>query len=32
MIDGLWVPVIGVGALVGVWIVILYGSQYFGPR
>jgi hypothetical protein len=32
IVDGALVPVIAVAALVAVWIIVLYGSRYFGPR
>jgi hypothetical protein len=32
MIDGYMVPVLGFGVLAAVWIVVLWGSTYFGPR
>jgi hypothetical protein len=32
MVDGAMVPLIGVGFLVAIWIVVLWGSSYFGPR
>jgi hypothetical protein len=32
MIDGAWVPVIAIGILAVNWIVVLYGSRYFGPK
>ena len=32
MIDGAWVPVIAIGILAFNWIVVLYGSRYFGPK
>jgi hypothetical protein len=32
MIDGMMVPVLAVAVLAAIWIVVLYGSTYFGPR
>jgi hypothetical protein len=32
MIDGYMVPVLGFGVLAAVWIVVIWGSTYFGPR
>ncbi len=37
MIDGItlsaaMVPVVAVGALLGIWVIVLYGSSFFGPR
>jgi hypothetical protein len=32
MVDGVMVPVLAVGVLAGIWIVVLYGSTYFGPQ
>jgi hypothetical protein len=32
IVDGAWVPVIAIGILATVWLIILYGSTFFGPR
>jgi len=32
MIDGAMVPVLAVGILAALWVIVLYGSQFFGPR
>jgi hypothetical protein len=32
MVDGAMVLLIGVGFLVAIWIVVLWGSSFFGPR
>jgi hypothetical protein len=32
MVDGTLVPVIAIGLLAAIWIVVLYGSRYFGPK
>ena len=31
MVDGPLVPIVAVGILAILWIVVLYGSRYFGP-
>ena len=32
MIDGIMVPVLGLAVLAALWIVVLYGSAFFGPK
>jgi hypothetical protein len=32
MVDGIMVPFIAIGLLAVIWIVVLYGSRYFGPK
>jgi len=32
MIDGVMVPVFALVALAAVWIIVLFGSRFFGPR
>ncbi len=32
MLDGIMVPVVSVGVLAAIWVVVLYGSSYFGPK
>jgi hypothetical protein len=32
MIDGVMVPVLGLAVLAVLWIVVLYGSAFFGPK
>jgi hypothetical protein len=32
MVNGAVVPFIAVGFLLGVWVIVLYGSSFFGPR
>jgi hypothetical protein len=32
MIDGVMVPVLAVCVLAALWAIVLYGSQFFGPR
>jgi hypothetical protein len=32
MVDGAMVPFIAVGVLAAIWVVVLYGSSFFGPR
>jgi hypothetical protein len=32
MIDGIMVPVLGLAVLAALWIVVLYGSTFFGPK
>jgi hypothetical protein len=32
MIDGMMVVVLAFGILAALWIIVLYGSSYFGPR
>ena len=31
MVDAALVPIVAIGILAILWIVILYGSRYFGP-
>ena len=32
MVDGMAVLVIAVGVLAAIWVVVIYGSSYFGPK
>jgi hypothetical protein len=32
MVDGMAVLVIAVGVLAAMWVVVIYGSSYFGPK
>jgi hypothetical protein len=32
MVDGIMVLVLAVGVLAAVWIVVIYGASFFGPR
>jgi hypothetical protein len=32
IVDGAMVPVIAIGILAIIWVVVLYGSRYFGPK
>jgi hypothetical protein len=32
MVDGVMVPVLAVGMLAMLWIIVLYGSRFFGPQ
>jgi hypothetical protein len=32
MVNGMMVLVVAFGALAAVWIIVLYGSSFFGPR
>jgi hypothetical protein len=32
IVDGAMVPVIAIGFLAIIWVVVLYGSRYFGPK
>ena len=32
MVDGMMVLVIAFGVLAALWIIIFYGSSYFGPK
>jgi hypothetical protein len=32
MLDGIWVPVVALGVLAALWIIVIYGSSYFGPK
>jgi hypothetical protein len=32
MINGITVLVLAVGVLVTIWIIVLWGSSFFGPR
>jgi hypothetical protein len=32
IVDGAMVPVIAIGFLAVIWVVVLYGSRYFGPK
>ena len=32
MVDGMAVLVIAVGVLAVIWVVVIYGSSYFGPK
>jgi hypothetical protein len=32
MIDGIMVPVLAVAVLAAMWIVVIYGSTFFGPK
>jgi len=31
MVDAALVPIVAIGILAILWIVVLYGSRYFGP-
>jgi hypothetical protein len=32
MIDGYLVPVLALAVLAAMWIIVLYGSTFFGPK
>jgi hypothetical protein len=32
MIDGIMVPILAVAVLAVMWIIVIYGSTYFGPK
>jgi hypothetical protein len=32
IVDGIMVPVLALAVLAGLWIVVLYGSTFFGPK
>jgi hypothetical protein len=32
MLEGAMVPLFGVGVLATLWVIVLYGSSFFGPR
>jgi len=32
MLDGVMVPVLAIGVLALIWVVIIYGSSFFGPK
>jgi hypothetical protein len=32
IVDGALVPIIAIGLLAIIWVVVLYGSRYFGPK
>jgi hypothetical protein len=32
MVDGMMVLVIAFGVLAALWIIVFYGSSYFGPK
>ncbi len=32
MLDGMQAPLVATGFLVAIWIIVLWGSRYFGPR
>jgi hypothetical protein len=32
MIDGILVPIVAIAVLAALWIIVIYGSSYFGPK
>ena len=32
MLTGMMVPVLAIGVLAALWIIVIYGSHYFGPK
>jgi hypothetical protein len=32
MIDGIMVPILAVAVLAAMWIIVIYGSTFFGPK
>jgi len=32
MLDGSMVPLVALGILAAIWVVVIYGSRFFGPK
>ena len=32
MLDGIMVPILAIVILAALWIIVIYGSSYFGPK
>jgi hypothetical protein len=32
MLDGIMVPIVAIVILAALWIIVIYGSSYFGPK
>jgi len=32
IVDGMTLLAVAIGVLAGMWIIVLYGSHYFGPK
>jgi hypothetical protein len=32
MLDGIMVPILAVAILAALWVIVIYGSTYFGPK
>jgi hypothetical protein len=32
MLDGIMVPIVAIGVLAALWVIVIYGSSYFGPK